>query len=311
MCAEPGDCETVRGLLSDYMDGGLLPAERELVIRHLDVCRDCSDTLADYRLIGEICRSMFDAADKEPDFTAMAARAKEEGRKPSAPAHIEFPRRAWRLPFFVVLRVAAAVAISFGAVFAATVYLHDHGAYYAGSRRAAGSGGDTALAQARPSERKTDGEVAGSEIAAATQDGARRVPIGSNDVSLVMDGTAQWGEEIGSPGGRIFGKPLLGVVIGGRLVDSIGRPVAAEGLLVLAVESGSPADQAGLRVGDLILEANGMTFTETSPEQAGRFVSLIKGLGPGATVEITYERAGVIRIGKVLLGRYRLWERQP
>ncbi|MCX7804398.1 MAG: PDZ domain-containing protein, partial [Planctomycetota bacterium] len=160
------------------------------------------------------------------------------------------------------------------------------------------------------SARETSGGGGRAEIPAAREE-TGRLPVRARDVSLVMDGTAQWGEEIGSPDGRVSGRPLLGVIIGGRLVDAEGRPVAAEGLLVLAIESGSPADQIGLKVGDLILETNGRTFTETSLEQTGRFVSLIKSLGPGAPIEITYERAGLIRTGRAILGRYRLWERQP
>jgi membrane-associated protease RseP (regulator of RpoE activity) len=59
------------------------------------------------------------------------------------------------------------------------------------------------------------------------------------------------------------------------------------GLLVSAVADGSPAQSAGIRVGDLILDLNGQSI-----ESISGFVDDIGGMKPGASVRLTLYRAG-------------------
>ena len=48
-------CQDLVRSLSDYIDGTLSPSEREEIERHLAVCEECANTLADLR--GVVARS--------------------------------------------------------------------------------------------------------------------------------------------------------------------------------------------------------------------------------------------------------------
>ncbi len=62
---------------------------------------------------------------------------------------------------------------------------------------------------------------------------------------------------------------------------------SGEGVLISAVEPGSPAEQAGLREGDVILEVNGRPV-----DDAATLVHLIRELRPGDQVPVVYQRSG-------------------
>lgn len=49
MRPEPRECEEVRSLLTDFVDGELAEDERRRVERHLRFCRRCSTVLANFR----------------------------------------------------------------------------------------------------------------------------------------------------------------------------------------------------------------------------------------------------------------------
>ncbi len=59
------------------------------------------------------------------------------------------------------------------------------------------------------------------------------------------------------------------------------------GALVITVEAGSAAEQAGIRIGDIVTAVNGAVIDLDHP-----FVNLLKTLRPGETAELTVVRAG-------------------
>src|SRR4051794_6932331 len=79
--------------------------------------------------------------------------------------------------------------------------------------------------------------------------------------------------------------------------SGIGLAVSADprGLRVATVYDGSPADRAGLRSGDVIVEAAGRRLTGRTEDEA---VSFIKG-PPGSRVRVTWLRDGR-RVTKVI-----------
>lgn len=105
--------------------------------------------------------------------------------------------------------------------------------------------------------------------------------IPANMVKLVVD-TAVAGQ-------KTIARPWLGVdtqIVDADLADSLGldRPI---GLAVTAVADGSPAAQAGLRDGDIIVKADGF---EVNDPQSLNFRAATKGVGN--TVNVTYIRKG-------------------
>ena len=62
-------------------------------------------------------------------------------------------------------------------------------------------------------------------------------------------------------------------------------PRARDGLLIRAIESDSPADRAGLRTGDLIIEAAGRSLTSSD-----ELFEALEGLGEGATLALRVVR---------------------
>lgn len=96
------------------------------------------------------------------------------------------------------------------------------------------------------------------------------------------------------------GRPRLGI----SLDPGQGASVDAEGVLVRDVMDGGPADEAGLRDGDVITRLDGVSLTESMGAEAEedfdldesvpvqRLMAVVGGLEPGAEVEVEYLRDG-------------------
>ncbi len=85
-------------------------------------------------------------------------------------------------------------------------------------------------------------------------------------------------------------KPRLGINIGS---DDNKEPV--EGVGIISVSPGSAADDAGLRVGDIITSVNGVSLTAESSHEANmRLLDFIKGVEEGDQLDIEYLRDGNI-----------------
>lgn len=115
-----------------------------------------------------------------------------------------------------------------------------------------------------------------------------------------------------------FGIPLLGVVVGERLEKLIAEPPmkgqpdrgwlgitlqaltpemaqfwgldVSGGIIINDIVSNSPAEKAGLAVGDIIYEVNGGQVAIDKDENLPIFQRLIAELGPGASLELTVIR---------------------
>jgi S1-C subfamily serine protease len=91
----------------------------------------------------------------------------------------------------------------------------------------------------------------------------------------------------GSTTGRSSNQAFLGVTtqtLDPATAASLGLG-SIGGAYVLQVESGSPADQAGLRAGDVIISIDGTTVT--SPDDVGR---VVRAHAPGDEVDLTWSR---------------------
>lgn len=70
-------------------------------------------------------------------------------------------------------------------------------------------------------------------------------------------------------------------------ISLTGRDDGGSGAVVTEIEQGSPADEAGLEVDDIILEINDQTITGQ-----GALIGIIRDTAPGEKVSIVVERAG-------------------
>ena len=100
---------------------------------------------------------------------------------------------------------------------------------------------------------------------------------------------------IGKAGGYTYAydfknKPRLGVNI-----ESDGENGPVEGVGIISVSPGSAADDAGIRVGDIITSVNGESLTaESSLEANKRLLEFMKGVQEGDQLDIEYLRGGNI-----------------
>ncbi len=95
-------------------------------------------------------------------------------------------------------------------------------------------------------------------------------------------------------------RPWMGIAIL-DLTPDVARSLktdVSEGLLVSDVNNGGPAHSAGVDIGDVILKLDGVEIMD-----AGDFISRIKGLNAGATVNLQVSRNGVVEEMDVTLGR--------
>ncbi|TML11543.1 MAG: PDZ domain-containing protein [Actinobacteria bacterium] len=128
------------------------------------------------------------------------------------------------------------------------------------------------------------GEVIGIPTLAAAdpQFGGGAAPgigfaIASNTVTRIADQLISQGRVTDS------GRAALGVTVA-TVVDRSGK---AAGVLLRAVQTGSAADAAGLRVGDVITAIDGKPTSDQLALQ-----TILAGMQPGATVTIDVTRAG-------------------
>jgi S1-C subfamily serine protease len=87
-------------------------------------------------------------------------------------------------------------------------------------------------------------------------------------------------------------RPARGAVIGVN-IGTAAQQTRAEGVELLDVTPGGPAESAGLRKGDVIVSVDGKSLRREGDAPAGRaLVTHLRGLQPGTPVAIDYLREG-------------------
>jgi C-terminal processing protease CtpA/Prc len=96
--------------------------------------------------------------------------------------------------------------------------------------------------------------------------------------------------QVGYAIGRTMQRAVLGINVGSR--QDAGSD---DGVKIVSVSPGGPADEAGLRAGDVILEVNG-TKLERSGDRSprARLLDLMREVEPHEKVTVTYRRDGKV-----------------
>jgi putative serine protease PepD len=94
----------------------------------------------------------------------------------------------------------------------------------------------------------------------------------------------------------VAGRPVTFAFLGVQTQDS-GQGVVGDGALIVSVESGSPAEKAGLQQGDVVTRV-GATTIDSSTTLSAR----IRQASPGTVLRLTVERNGSPRTLTVTLG---------
>ena len=89
----------------------------------------------------------------------------------------------------------------------------------------------------------------------------------------------------------------LGASVSGYTPSGANSETFSAGAKVRSVESGSPADEAGLKANDVVTTFNGKPITDADALTAG-----VRELGAGSKAEITYQRGGDERTATVTVG---------
>jgi len=94
----------------------------------------------------------------------------------------------------------------------------------------------------------------------------------------------------------VQGRPQ-GAMLGINIEDAKGRD---DGVEVVGVSPGGPAEQAGLKTGDIVVAMNGQSLRSADGRNPGaRLVELMRGVEPGQTVNLDYLRDGQKRSAAV------------
>ena len=101
--------------LSEYLDGGLSPAEESGLERHLVSCAECRAAMSELRAVKQRAGALVDPPAPDDLWAGIASRIGPAGSTSAPLARVlELPRRraAWRRPALAVAASVALVAVS-------------------------------------------------------------------------------------------------------------------------------------------------------------------------------------------------------
>lgn len=142
-----------------------------------------------------------------------------------------------------------------------------------------------------------EGKVVGINVAIASASGEESAGAGSIGVgfAIPIDHAQRVAQEIIDTGEATHG--YLGASVSAAAGDDGQSQAFSEGALVRSVEDGSPAQEAGLREGDIVRSFNGHTTLD-----ADELTAAVRELPAGGKGELVYERGGREKTVEVTVG---------
>ena len=161
--------------------------------------------------------------------------------------------------------------------------------------QAAAQGADSEEARREAAERREQVQLEKEEAQRQMLEAERQLEEAARRIAELSAQNLPRMKEIEKSVSELMGKPRLGVTVGGNEQQG---PV--EGVNILGVSPGSPADEAGLRAGDVITAVNGESMSADDGDDANRrLLDFMKGVEEGDKLEVEYLRGG--NVGKVEL----------
>ncbi|RLZ03129.1 protease Do [Kocuria tytonicola] len=143
------------------------------------------------------------------------------------------------------------------------------------------------------------GQVIGINVAIASAGGSSGESSASGNIgvgfSIPANTAKRVADEIIKDGKASHG--YLGASVSGYTPSGANSETFSAGAKVRSVESGSPAEDAGLKANDVVTKFNGKPITDADALTAG-----VRELGAGSKAEITYQRDGDERTATVTVG---------
>ena len=112
-----------------------------------------------------------------------------------------------------------------------------------------------------------------------------------NQDNTTADAAANQGAETAEASNDLKGKPRMGVTVS-TVRDTNGA--LPKGAYVVSVDEGSPAEAAGLKVGDIMVEVNGQVITTVAEE-----IEIVSQLKEGDTVNVKVFRPKTVNGGSI------------
>lgn len=161
----------------------------------------------------------------------------------------------------------------------------------AGQVAAQDTGNDEARREAE--RQRAEAELEKKEVQRQMREAERQLEEAARRIAELSEQNLPRMKEIEKSVMELMGKPRLGVTVGGNEQQG---PV--EGVNILGVSPGSPADDAGLRAGDVITAVNGESMSaEDGAEANRRLLEVMKVVEEGDKLSVEYLRDG--NVGKV------------
>ncbi len=131
--------------------------------------------------------------------------------------------------------------------------------------------------------REAEAQKAMREAEKQLDEAARRIAELSNDRLAALGEAQRWRYEFGD-------RPRLGVNI-----ENDGSMVPVEGVRIISVSPGSAADEAGLRVGDIITAVNDEPMSGDSTQEANmKLLDFMAGVEEGDKLDVEYMRGSKV-----------------
>ena len=152
---------------------------------------------------------------------------------------------------------------------------------------------ETDEARREAERQRAEAELEKQEVKRQMREAERQLEEAARRIAELSEKNLPRLEEIEKSVFEMMGRPRLGVTVGGNEMQG---PV--EGVNILGVSPGSPADEAGLRSGDIITAVNGDSMSAEDGAGANRLLlDVMKGVEEGDKLSVEYLRDG--NVGKV------------